>query len=112
MDVKERFVTLVLGRYGIDSVGSYGKEVGWRGRRRWLRHCRFAEGCGRPFLQQPPEFLGRVLCFGNGLRKRVALEGVDLVEDHDGHKQPFFFSSRRRHTRLVSDWSSDVCSSD
>ena len=23
----------------------------------------------------------------------------------------FFFSSRRRHTRLVSDWSSDVCSS-
>src|SRR5438046_7592013 len=24
----------------------------------------------------------------------------------------FFFSSKRRHTRLVSDWSSDVCSSD
>src|SRR5262249_59549563 len=24
----------------------------------------------------------------------------------------FFFSSRRRHTRLVSNWSSDVCSSD
>src|ERR1019366_596120 len=24
----------------------------------------------------------------------------------------WFFSSRRRHTRLVSDWSSDVCSSD
>src|SRR5438093_5015267 len=24
----------------------------------------------------------------------------------------FFFSSRRRHTRLVSDWSSDACSSD
>src|SRR5438046_6485438 len=23
-----------------------------------------------------------------------------------------FFSSRRRHTRLVNDWSSDVCSSD
>src|SRR5438093_3593392 len=29
-------------------------------------------------------------------------------EDFEG----FFFSSRRRHTRLVSDWSSDVCSSD
>src|SRR5262245_63014014 len=27
-----------------------------------------------------------------------------------GHS--FFFSSRRRHTRCVSDWSSDVCSSD
>src|SRR5215212_11763849 len=27
-------------------------------------------------------------------------------------KQFFFFSSRRRHTRCLSDWSSDVCSSD
>src|SRR5690606_40982911 len=26
--------------------------------------------------------------------------------------QPFFFSSRRRHTRFSRDWSSDVCSSD
>src|SRR5947199_1494688 len=25
---------------------------------------------------------------------------------------PFFFSSRRRHTRCLSDWSSDVCSKD
>src|SRR4030066_4751 len=25
---------------------------------------------------------------------------------------PFFFSSRRRHTRFKCDWSSDVCSSD
>src|SRR5262245_64608739 len=24
----------------------------------------------------------------------------------------FFFASRRRHTRCLSDWSSDVCSSD
>src|SRR5262244_4285116 len=29
-----------------------------------------------------------------------------------GPRHVFFFSSRRRHTRLVSDWSSDVCSSD
>src|SRR5256885_12056476 len=32
-----------------------------------------------------------------------------------GDKLPynsFFFSSRRRHTRLQGDWSSDVCSSD
>src|SRR5256885_10774907 len=27
-------------------------------------------------------------------------------------KPAFFFSSRRRHTRLQGDWSSDVCSSD
>src|SRR5262249_37894065 len=38
---------------------------------------------------------------------------------YDGHHRTagiagrtLFFSSRRRHTRLVSDWSSDVCSSD
>src|SRR5256885_11811850 len=28
------------------------------------------------------------------------------------HLIDFFFSSRRRHTRLQGDWSSDVCSSD
>src|SRR5205807_4957131 len=28
------------------------------------------------------------------------------------HLLLFFFSSRRRHTRLQGDWSSDVCSSD
>src|SRR5437762_394069 len=27
-------------------------------------------------------------------------------------EQSFFFSSRRRHTRYIGDWSSDVCSSD
>src|SRR5437764_5741552 len=27
-------------------------------------------------------------------------------------KYVFFFSSRRRHTRYIGDWSSDVCSSD
>src|SRR6201747_958359 len=27
-------------------------------------------------------------------------------------RRVFFFSSRRRHTRLTCDWSSDVCSSD
>src|SRR5258705_6865845 len=27
-------------------------------------------------------------------------------------RQSVFFSSRRRHTRCLSDWSSDVCSSD
>src|SRR5690242_21109107 len=33
----------------------------------------------------------------------------------EGHRYRlgfFFFSSRRRHTRLTCDWSSDVCSSD
>src|SRR5438477_8166298 len=34
------------------------------------------------------------------------MSGLDVC------KQLFFFSSRRRHTRLTCDWSSDVCSSD
>src|SRR5690349_24230584 len=29
-----------------------------------------------------------------------------------GRVRSFFFSSRRRHTRSLRDWSSDVCSSD
>src|SRR5256885_9644048 len=37
-----------------------------------------------------------------GLRCRTTLCSVSF----------FFFSSRRRHTRLQGDWSSDVCSSD
>src|SRR5438034_4698575 len=28
------------------------------------------------------------------------------------HRSSFFFPSRRRHTRSLCDWSSDVCSSD
>src|SRR5262245_62748862 len=32
--------------------------------------------------------------------------------DVDFFSSFFFFSSRRRHTRCLSDWSSDVCSSD
>src|SRR5256885_9080583 len=35
-----------------------------------------------------------------------------LVVRQWGQKLLFFFSSRRRHTRLQGDWSSDVCSSD
>src|ERR1022692_5234641 len=31
---------------------------------------------------------------------------------HTAKRIFFFFSSRRRHTRLQGDWSSDVCSSD
>src|SRR5947199_1797234 len=45
-------------------------------------------------------FLGSV--FLSGVDGRVAFVMFDF----------FFFSSRRRHTRCLSDWSSDVCSSD
>src|SRR5256885_4705361 len=35
-----------------------------------------------------------------------------VMPDSVGPLLMFFFSSRRRHTRLQGDWSSDVCSSD
>src|SRR5256885_778939 len=38
---------------------------------------------------------------------QVVSVGADIAFD-----AVFFFSSRRRHTRLQGDWSSDVCSSD
>src|SRR5690242_5132176 len=44
---------------------------------------------------------------------RVALARVWLVQkSEDCTGCLFFFSSRRRHTSLTCDWSSDVCSSD
>src|SRR5260221_9394954 len=42
----------------------------------------------------------------------------DAMQSHDDARSledlrpDFFFSSRRRHTRSLCDWSSDVCSSD
>src|SRR5215213_6319894 len=44
---------------------------------------------------------------------RILVAGFELeFWPHPGIPRFFFFSSRRRHTSLVSDWSSDVCSSD
>src|ERR1022692_3155098 len=37
---------------------------------------------------------------------------MQLMYATDDFVSFFFFSSRRRHTRLQGDWSSDVCSSD
>src|SRR5256885_12759235 len=44
---------------------------------------------------------------------RLLAGGLRRVEESaTGCGSSFFFSSRRRHTRLQGDWSSDVCSSD
>src|SRR6266404_2087507 len=40
----------------------------------------------------------------------ICLTGHEM--NHVANHAFFFFSCRRRHTRLASDWSSDVCSSD
>src|SRR5256885_9353342 len=37
---------------------------------------------------------------------------VSVIAGSESPGYAFFFSSRRRHTRLQGDWSSDVCSSD
>src|SRR5690242_7420313 len=44
-------------------------------------------------------------------RERRALLRLKSMSFSDA-RLAFFFSSRRRHTRLTCDWSSDVCSSD
>src|SRR5215471_18378124 len=47
-------------------------------------------------------------------RFRCAQPGLSLSCHPNGESSfpLFFFSSRRRHTRSLHDWSSDVCSSD
>src|SRR5574341_2304378 len=37
---------------------------------------------------------------------------AEMRPESNGAEVSFFFSSRRLHTSLVGDWSSDVCSSD
>src|SRR5947199_374722 len=43
---------------------------------------------------------------------KLALDAQSQLEPEKRKQMYFFFSSRRRHTRCLSDWSSDVCSSD
>src|SRR5262245_62478731 len=52
------------------------------------------------------------MCTGVVVGLSVALAGVGVCLSLCRSFLFFFFSSRRRHTRCLSDWSSDVCSSD
>src|SRR5256885_10353893 len=61
-----------------------------------------------------------MVCVGGhvvNMVKMGVMNGMDRqmrekMDDDLGGPCLFFFSSRRRHTRLQGDWSSDVCSSD
>src|SRR5256885_1668911 len=54
-----------------------------------------------------------VRCRGRSDREVRENSGVVVSANGvTGKSVEFFFSSRRRHTRLQGDWSSDVCSSD
>ena len=48
--------------------------------------------------------------------EKLTVDGKEITLNEDvpaGHKFALkVFASRRRHTRCLSDWSSDVCSSD
>src|SRR5260221_14666533 len=48
----------------------------------------------------------------NPFDMRQRSESLGCLRARRVYKAYFFFSSRRRHTRSLCDWSSDVCSSD
>src|SRR5256885_12944064 len=48
----------------------------------------------------------------NAISTSSECDRTSIVRDRMWCRLFFFFSSRRRHTRLQGDWSSDVCSSD
>src|ERR1019366_5657711 len=83
-------------------IGEVREVHAWTGRPIWPQ-----EMTRIPPLKTNPATLDWDLWLG------VAAARPFTVGDED--YQSFvaaFLSSRRRHTRLVSDWSSDVCSSD
>src|SRR6266540_4262661 len=76
-------------------------------------------------VETVPDFVDMIVVTNDGSKDRtleilhgLAEENKRLaVFDNDrnhgvGYTVVFFFSSRRRHTRSLHDWSSDVCSSD
>src|SRR5258706_8885742 len=70
----------------------------------------FSQWAAAPVLTQGA-FIGVFL--RGGKIKRIEINVIPRVLSVGAQQGSLFlFSSRRRHTRLVSDWSSDVCSSD
>src|SRR5437762_1771901 len=47
-----------------------------------------------------------------GSISKIKSQKENKKKNDNNIKYRFFFSSRRRHTRYIGDWSSDVCSSD
>src|SRR5262245_64741599 len=84
----------------------------------WMHREAHHTAALRTFHIEPIELrLDRIgVIAGGAVALEQRREVVDLQRvgntDHATLADVFFFSSRRRHTRCLSDWSSDVCSSD
>src|SRR5262245_19708038 len=66
-----------------------------------------AETLGQVLCNQAADDIGRAPC----RKSDDEFDRPCRIVERPGDAR-FFFSSRRRHTRCLSDWSSDVCSSD
>src|ERR1022692_3423630 len=84
-----------------------GKRVDLGGRRIIKKKKKIALFPDVPVKERLACRLASIIDLGaaDELHREAACEGVVDLPD-------CFFSSRRRHTRLQGDWSSDVCSSD
>src|SRR5260221_87591 len=69
----------------------------------------------RPRLSPQPMTVDRQTIATELRTGSLSLQTEEVIQDPCVTGVPwcfFFFSSRRRHTRSLCDWSSDVCSSD
>src|ERR1019366_1103705 len=75
-----------------------------------LKKSLFEYALNCPHDDWPPRIDPPVSLLRSGRRSSLVLVSGGGVRNPA--QKGILFSSRRRHTRLVSDWSSDVCSSD
>src|SRR5260221_10008310 len=80
-----------------------------------LTLCQTVPLDGGVIITTPQEASLGVVRKGIAMFQKVNVPILGIVENMIYFTTPtgeFFFSSRRRHTRSLCDWSSDVCSSD
>src|SRR5476649_346258 len=94
-----------------DEIRSEERRVGKECRSRWSAyHQKKKPGSHTPSVAQVLGVASMVL--GEGGSQWVAIAGMIVDSSRTGGVSKFDFSRRRRHTRSLCDWSSDVCSSD
>src|SRR5438034_166751 len=91
---------------GLDAARRVPADLVRSEERRVGKECKIGSAAKDPTKSIPPRDDAAEVRVG----LRLPIRMVDPV--HVGRDDDFFFSSRRRHTRSLCDWSSDVCSSD